>query len=147
MHGPDDEGSVLRHGSYRYGLLFATITKDRNVASTRKVNGNQVRCAGASIIFLKRPSQPPCLNPHDGVLLGIEIFPPPEGLDGNRVAFEPGALAAQRRLDDKSKECAQLRRGPEEIAKHHPGERGGNLLPGGPLVGGGGGDSPPANLS
>ena len=112
-----------------YGLLCATITKRRNVAATREVDGNQIGCAQAGIILLKRPSQPPSLNPHDRIGLRVEVLPPSERLDGNRVAFDASPLPTQCRLDDEPKKSGKLRRHPEHIARDNPRERGVDLRP------------------
>jgi hypothetical protein len=84
--------------------------------------------------MLDRPSQSPGFDSNDGVLLGIEISTPFEGLDGNRVALEVSAFTTQRRLYDKSKESRQSRTSSEALARHHPLERGADFRPGWILV-------------
>src|SRR5438128_3425388 len=109
MHGADDEGFLMQERCW-YGLLCATITKRRNVAATREVDGNQIGCAQAGIILLKRPSQPPSLNPHDRIGLRVEVLPPSERLDGNRVAFDASpprhAMSPRRRTEEKRQVAA-----------------------------------------
>src|ERR1700730_16689562 len=74
--------------------------------------------------MLDHPSQSPGFDSNDGVLLGIEISAPSEGLDGNRVALEVSAFTTQCRLYDKSKESCQLRTSSEALARHPPLARG-----------------------
>ena len=80
--------------------------------------------------MLDHPSQSPGFDSNDGVLLGIEISTPSEGLDGNRVGLEVSAFTTQCRLYDKSKESRQLRTSSEALASHHPLERGADFRSG-----------------
>src|SRR6476620_10224575 len=80
--------------------------------------------------MLDHPSQSPGFDSNDGVLLGIEISAPSEGLDGNRVALEVSAFTAQRSLYDKSKESGQSRTSSEALACHHPLQRGAHFRSG-----------------
>ncbi len=54
---------------------------------------NFILCAAAGVIVLKGPPQPPRFNPHDRIGLRVEILPPSERLDGNRVALDASPLA------------------------------------------------------
>src|SRR4029077_9483412 len=80
--------------------------------------------------MLDHPSQSSGFDSNDGVLLGIEISTPSEGLDGNRVALEASAFTAQRRFYDKSKESRQPWTSLEALAGHHPLERGADFRSG-----------------
>src|SRR5437879_8404919 len=80
--------------------------------------------------MLDHPSQSPGFDSNDGVLLGIEISAPSEGLDGNRVALEVSAFTTQRRLNDKSKESGQSGTSSESLASHHPLQRGADFRSG-----------------
>src|SRR6266536_3305963 len=124
------EGSPLRQGLYAF--LRPTITERRDVSTERKVNSNQICCAGAGVILFDGPSQSPCFDPNNRVQLRIEGVLPTESLYSNRIAFDLAAFAAQRRLDDKSKKSGQLRRGSEHVARNHALERGADLRSGWP---------------
>ena len=85
----------------------------------RNLDRNQVAFARAVIISLERASQPPCFNPHNRIRAWIEIFSPSESSNGNRIAFERSAFAAQFRFDNKPEECNQMWSYAEALGHQH----------------------------
>jgi hypothetical protein len=105
---------LRRRGDCRLGLLRRIAAAERrDIRAALHVNQKRIVAAGLRIVARQRIARPSGLDAHDRVGLRIEIDAAAERPDGDRVGFEPVAVARQRHLDNKGEETRQ----PERIAK------------------------------
>ena len=81
----------------------------RDIAALGDVDEDRVGQAGDEIVVLQRPAQPPGLDAHDRVALGVELRVAPEHLHPDRVGLDALGAPGERLLDDVAQEPARPR--------------------------------------
>jgi len=114
------------------GWRFERLRRDEgNVAADRQLDAQWSGTALAAVVVLEAASQPPRLDTHDAVELGIEArCRPAEDLDRDHRLLQRGDVAALRLADQVAQQRAVPGRGAKRRARRDPRQRELDLLGG-----------------